>query len=226
MEYLRGVGDAGTRLLFKFRSGTHGLNEELGGHRGREGRKECLLCDAECESVSHVLWDCPAYVSIRSAFMLELLGDRFEHFQSLDSFEKSSYVLGSEAWEEYSSGLLGLIKDFVLSVWEERKVRLYGEHANVHQSHSQNDSGDLRGVAGGNGECVVRQAPVICVMVPPIHLVAWSMALMLWLPFELLLLHLKDLTTFISLYTMGNTVCKAIQGPDLTNMQCSNKKLM
>ena len=29
-----------------------------------------------------------------------------------------------------------LIKDFVLSVWEERKVRLYGEHANVHQSHS------------------------------------------------------------------------------------------
>ena len=51
-----------------------------------------------------------------------------------------------------TSGLLGLIKDFVLSVWEERKVRLYGEHANVHQSHSQNDSGDLRGVAGGNGE--------------------------------------------------------------------------
>ena len=45
------------------------------------GRKECLLCDAECESVSHVLWDCPAYASIRSAFMLELrreLGDRFE----------------------------------------------------------------------------------------------------------------------------------------------------
>ena len=151
-KYLRGVGDAGTRLL---RSGTHGLNDELGRHRGQEGRKECLLCDAECESVSHVLWDCPAYVSIRSAFMLELrreLGDRFEHFQSLDSFEKSSYVLGSEAWEEYSSGLLGLIKDFVLSVWEERKVRLYGEHANVHQSHSQNDSGDLRGVAGGDGE--------------------------------------------------------------------------
>ena len=40
----------------------------------------------------------------------------------------------------------------MLSVWEERKVRLYGEHANVHQSHSQNDSVDLRGVAGGDGE--------------------------------------------------------------------------
>ena len=35
--------------------------------------------------------------------------------------------------------------------------------------------------------CVVRQAPVICVMALPIHLGAWSMALMLWLPFELLL---------------------------------------
>ena len=34
-KYLRGVSDAGTRLLFKFRSGTHGLNEELGRHRGR-----------------------------------------------------------------------------------------------------------------------------------------------------------------------------------------------
>ena len=70
----------------------------------------------------------------------------------------------------------------MLSVWEERKVRLYGEHANVHQSHSQNDSGDLRGVAGGDGKLggvrVVRQAPVICVMAPPIHLGAWSMALM------------------------------------------------
>ena len=31
---------------------------------------------AECESVSHVLWDCPAYASIRSALMLELIGVR------------------------------------------------------------------------------------------------------------------------------------------------------
>ena len=32
-------------------------------------------------------------------------------------------------------------------------------------------------------------------MVPPIHLGAWSMALMLWLPFELLLLLLQQLTS-------------------------------
>ena len=26
----------------------HGLNEELGRHRGREGKLECTLCGAEC----------------------------------------------------------------------------------------------------------------------------------------------------------------------------------
>ena len=49
-KYLHGKSDAGSRLMFKFRSDTHGLNEELGRHRGREGMKECLLCDDECES--------------------------------------------------------------------------------------------------------------------------------------------------------------------------------
>ena len=47
--------------------------------------------------------------------------------------------------------------------------------------------GNLRGAAGGDGisVCVVRQAPVMCVMAPPIHLGALSMALVLWLPIEL-----------------------------------------
>ena len=29
-NYLQGVGDPGTRLMFKFRSGTNGLNEDVG----------------------------------------------------------------------------------------------------------------------------------------------------------------------------------------------------
>ena len=45
-------------MLFKFRSGTHGLNEELGMHRGREGKKECVLCekvlDIHCEIVQQI----------------------------------------------------------------------------------------------------------------------------------------------------------------------------
>ena len=31
-------------------------------HRGREGKVECPLCGAECESVIHVLWECPSCV--------------------------------------------------------------------------------------------------------------------------------------------------------------------
>ena len=59
-KYLRGVCDAGSRLLFKFRSGTHGRKEELGRHKGREGKTECSLCGDECANVSHVLWECSA----------------------------------------------------------------------------------------------------------------------------------------------------------------------
>ena len=47
-RYLHGVSDARTRLLCKFRSGTHGLNKELGRHRGRNGRTEWVICSNEC----------------------------------------------------------------------------------------------------------------------------------------------------------------------------------
>ena len=91
---LQGAYDAGSRLILKFRSGTHGLNEELGIHRAKEGRKECLLCDDECESVSHVCGIvCMVYNTLRHDFMFklqELLRDRFEHYERLDSFEKAS----------------------------------------------------------------------------------------------------------------------------------------
>ena len=52
-RYLHGVSDARTRLLFKFRSVTHGLNDELGRHWGRNGRTECVLCGDECVSVGY-----------------------------------------------------------------------------------------------------------------------------------------------------------------------------
>ena len=87
-KYLHGICDAGSRLLFKFRSGTHDLNEELGRHRGREGKTECSLCGNECENVSHVLWECSAYSSTRASFMKkfqEFLEDDYEDFESLEN---------------------------------------------------------------------------------------------------------------------------------------------
>ena len=66
-KYLHGVCDTGSRLLFKFRSGMHGLNEELGRHRRKDGKTECSLCGDECENVSHVLG------SVQHIVVLELV---------------------------------------------------------------------------------------------------------------------------------------------------------
>ena len=92
------------------------LNEELGRHRGREGKLECTLCGAECESVVHVLWECTAYRSSRASFtekLQELLGDSYANFDLLSNVEKTSYVLGSEHWEKNFKSLLFLVKEYV-----------------------------------------------------------------------------------------------------------------
>ena len=78
----------------------------------------------ECENVSHVLCECSAYSSTRVCFIKkiqELLEDEYEDFESLDEVEKSSYVLGSELLESKFDGLLSLVKEYIIDVWEIRK---------------------------------------------------------------------------------------------------------
>ena len=133
----------------------HGLNEELGRHRGREGKLECALCGAECESVVHVLWECSAYSSSRASFLLkleELLGDRYADFEALNSVEKTSYVLGSELWEQNFKSLLRLVKEFVVNVWEVRKQKLYGDDSCPNHLQSQSSPGGLGGATGVEGQ--------------------------------------------------------------------------
>ena len=68
------MGDVGTRLLFKLRSGTHGLNEELGRHRGIGKVTVCVICGVRTAKVwvGHLLWNCPVYLE-RHALFLEHL---------------------------------------------------------------------------------------------------------------------------------------------------------
>ena len=83
---MHGCSDEGARLLFKFRSGTHG--EELGRHSDRDGRVECTSCGAECESVVHVLWECSTYSTCRDNFqeaLKQLLGARYAEFERLST---------------------------------------------------------------------------------------------------------------------------------------------
>ena len=54
----------------------------------------------------------------------ELLGDKYIDFDLLNYLEKTSYVLGSELWEDDFSSLLTIAKEFIVDVWESRKLRL------------------------------------------------------------------------------------------------------
>ena len=144
-KYLHGICDAGSRLLFKFRSGTHGLNEELGRHRGREGKTECSLCGNECENVSHVLWECSAYSSTRASFMKkvqELLEDDYEDFESLEN-----------VWESKFDGLFALVKEYIVDVWEIRKHKLYdSDSGSGLQLRTQSSPGERSGKFNQNGK--------------------------------------------------------------------------
>ena len=148
--YLHGLSDAGTRLLFKFRSGTHGLNEELGRHRGRESKKECVLCWDKCESVSDT---CSAYRSIRAQLKLQAsLRGSYACFEAMSSLDKSSFVLGNELWEGYFDSLLALVKVYIIDIWEERKSRLYGDVECAQQPSPHSPTGDLVDIGRVNGQ--------------------------------------------------------------------------
>ena len=147
-KYLHGRSDDGARLLFKFRSGTHGLNAELGRHSDRDGRVECTLCGAECKSVVHVLWECSSYSACRDNFqeaLKQLLGE------TLTAVEKTSYVLGSENWEDDFDALLRLVKEFIVAVWEVRKQKLYSDDSYPGQLQRQSSARDRGPVAGVGG---------------------------------------------------------------------------
>ena len=95
------MGDAGTRLLFKLRSGTHGINEELGRHRGREGKYMCNLCGEDSESVGHIFVELPCLFKAPCIIFRaskNKLGNDFEHFKSCDMAGKSHFIPGTELW--------------------------------------------------------------------------------------------------------------------------------
>ena len=75
-----------------------------------------VLCGDECESVSHTLWDCSAYRSIRSQFLLKLkasLGGSYARFEAMSSLE---------LWEEHFESLLALVKAYIIDIWEEQVI--------------------------------------------------------------------------------------------------------
>ena len=101
-----------------------------------------------CGSVQH------NYSNSRADFLLKLqekLGNGFERFDALDSLGKSSFILGSELWEEHFDSLLSLVKDYVVDIWVARKIKLYGDDSSQSQS-STGDLGEVTGIEGQSGK--------------------------------------------------------------------------
>ena len=89
----------------------------------------------------------------REEFMIKLrstLGEAFKDFEALDNIERASFVLGCELSTENFDSMLALVKEYIIDLWEVRKVKLYGEPCST-QPQSQSLAGDLRDgtVVGG-----------------------------------------------------------------------------
>ena len=83
----------------------------------------------------------------------ELLEDDYEDFESLENVEKSSYVLGSELWESKFDGLLALVKEYIVDVWEIRKHKLYdSDSGSGLQLRTQSSPGERSGKFNQNGK--------------------------------------------------------------------------
>ena len=75
-----------------------------------------------------------------------MLEDDYEDFESLENVEKSSYVLGSKLWESKFDGLLGLVKEYIVDVWEIRKHKLYdSDSGSGLQLHTQSSPRERNG---------------------------------------------------------------------------------
>ena len=57
-------------------------------------------------------------------------------------------MLGSGHWEKNFKSLLFLVKEYIVDIWEVRKLILYGDDACPRHLQSQSSVGDLGGVTG------------------------------------------------------------------------------
>eukprot|EP00271_Cylindrocystis_brebissonii_P003249 TRINITY_DN1401_c0_g1_i9.p1 TRINITY_DN1401_c0_g1~~TRINITY_DN1401_c0_g1_i9.p1 ORF type:complete len:1328 (-),score=159.78 TRINITY_DN1401_c0_g1_i9:667-4650(-) len=129
--YLLGPYTLGRKLKFKFRSGSHGLQEEVGRRRGVDrSERTCDLCTLGVESVSHFLWECPMYADHRSKFLAALesiLGtsDFARLPRELD--EKSRIIMSHKVWGGKGEEVDRCVSQYLMNAWIARCNKLHGE---------------------------------------------------------------------------------------------------
>ena len=75
-------------------------------------------------SVSHVLWGCSTFSSSRAGF---------ERFDALHRLSKSSFIVGSEMWEDHFDLLLASVKKYVVNIRETWKSQFNGDDSSWSQ---------------------------------------------------------------------------------------------
>ena len=114
-----------------------------------------------------MLWECSSYSTCRDNFqeaLKQLLGARYAEFETLSAVEKTSYVLGSENWEDDFDALLHLVKEFIIAIWEVRKQKLYGDNSYPGQLQCQSSARE-RGPLLELGVGLVSQVSLVSHMV-------------------------------------------------------------
>ena len=98
--------------------------------------KLVFFCNCDCESVEHVLWECPAYSNNRSVFINSLSKILCSDFHLMSAFEKTRYIFDQSIWE--CNGLFNHwfsnIKSFLCGVWNLHKEKLYPEDFSMNTS--------------------------------------------------------------------------------------------
>ena len=79
------------------------------------------------------------------------------------------YMLGNENLEDNFDTLLHLVKESIVTVWNVRKQKLYGDDSYPSQLQRQSSAGDWGPVAGVGGRIIksgiVRVRAVLCMLV-------------------------------------------------------------
>ena len=73
---------------------------KLGRYNTRGVSRACVLCNCECESVEHVLWECSPYSNVRSVFINSLSKILYSDFHLKSSFfEKTKFIFNQSVQE-------------------------------------------------------------------------------------------------------------------------------
>jgi hypothetical protein len=125
--------------MFKFRSGSTGLGEDMGHWKRRAGGVECKVCGTgEEETREHVIFDCSAYTEERAKWEAKM-GEIVDGWDSLNREERLvillsqplSVALSRCSDPKSSTVLLGGLRttslNYLLVLWDTRIEGMYGD---------------------------------------------------------------------------------------------------